>query len=222
MRRTRHLLAVAGILAVAAFGLVGPASAAPEGKYADHVAEECAHALAAGKTVDEGCHKAPNTLLPETSEIFWGAFGFFIVMFGMWKYAVPSVKNTLDARAEKISGDINAAEAQRTEASTILAEYQAQLTDARHESARIIEEARQTADGMKRELQSKAEADITELRTRATAEIETAKIQAIADLRGEVADLAIGAAEQVVGHSLDRDTNVALVEAYINSVGATR
>jgi F0F1-type ATP synthase membrane subunit b/b' len=35
-----------------------------------------------------------------------------------------------------------------------------------------------------------------------------------------VASLAIGAAEQVIGRNLDQETNVALVEAYINQVGA--
>ena len=66
------------------------------------------------------------------------------------------------------------------------------------------------------------EADIAEMRARAAADIESAKAQAIADLRGEVANLAIGAAEQVVERNLDRDTNVALIESYINQVGASR
>ena len=84
------------------------------------------------------------------------------------------------------------------------------------------EEARQTADEMKRDLQARTEAEIAEMRARATGEIEAAKTQAIADLRGEVAALAIGAAEQVVERNLDRDTNVALIESYINQVGASR
>ena len=84
------------------------------------------------------------------------------------------------------------------EADQILAEYQAQLADAKNEAARIIEEARQTADAMQRDLEARAEAEIAEMRQRAAADIEAAKAQAIADLRSEVASLAIGAAEQVV------------------------
>ncbi len=53
---------------------------------------------------------------------------------------------------------------------------------------------------------------------RAAADIEAAKAQAIADLRGEVATLAIGAAEVVVERNLDRDTQAQLVEQYIASV----
>ena len=138
----------------------------------------------------------------------------------MWKFAVPAMRQTLDARAEKIQGDIDAAEAQRSEAAGILDEYRAQLADARQESARIIEEARQAADSVRSDLQAKAEADIAEMRARANADIDSAKAQAIADLRGEVTALAIGAAEQVVGRSLDQETNAALVEAYIDQVGA--
>jgi F-type H+-transporting ATPase subunit b len=67
---------------------------------------------------------------------------------------------------------------------------------------------------------AKAEADAAEIRARAAQDAEGAKAQAITDLRGEVAALAIGAAEQVVGRNLDQDTNAALVEAYIDQVGA--
>ena len=49
-----------------------------------------------------------------------------------------------------------------------------------------------------------------------------AKAQAMADLRGEVAQLAIGAAETVVGRNLDEATQVQLVEDYINQVAAQR
>jgi hypothetical protein len=50
------------------------------------------------------------------------------------------------------------------------------------------------------------------------ADVESAKNQAIADLRSEVASLAIGAAEVVVQHNLDAATQTQLVEQYIQSV----
>ena len=60
------------------------------------------------------------------------------------------------------------------------------------------------------------------MRQKAAADIESAKAQAMADLRGEVATLAIGAAEQVVERNLDRETNMALIESFIDQVGAGR
>ena len=190
-------------------------------KEVSHAVHACVQEMEAANSIDVDCQKAPNPLLPETHEIFWGSFGFVVVMIGMWKFALPAMRTSLDARADRIRNDLESAEAQRTEASDILAQYQAQLADARNESVRIIEEARQTADEMKRDLAARTESDIAEMRARAAADIESAKVQAIADLRGEGAALAIGAAEQVVERNLDRDTNVALIESYINQVGAS-
>ena len=217
MRRFRLLLAAGALVLLTVLGVARPAAA--EGEFADHAAEECHTLLEEGKTIDD-CQAAPSPILPELNEIIWGVVGFAIVFGAIAKFGYPAMKKGMDARTERIQGDLDAAEAQRTEAGTVLAEYQAQLTDARNESARIIEEARQSADEVKANLTAKAESDIAEMRARAASEIEAAKTQAVADLRGEVATLAIGAAEQVVERNLDNDTNVALVEAYINQVGA--
>lgn len=238
MHRIRLLLAAAALALVALFGFASPSYAVNEGgeteaeaiHHVEELAKEnggtefdahCVALLAEGKSVDD-CQAAPNQLLPETNEIIWGAFGFLVVFVFIWKMGLPAIKAGMNARTERIRSDLDAAEAQRTEASGILAEYQAQLADARTESARIIEEARQAADEVKRSLSARAETDIADMRARATADIESAKVQAIADLRGEVANLAIAAAEQVVERSLDRDTNVALVESFIDQVGANR
>ena len=220
MQRIRLLLVAAAIVFLGFVGFASPSGAQEQDL--THPAEECIKQIEAANSIDVDCQKAPNTLVPELNEIIWGAVGFAVVFgFIYWK-GYPAMKAGMDARTERIRSDLDAAEAQRTEASGILDEYKAQLADARNESARIIEEARQAADEVKQTLTAKAQADITELRTRASADIESAKVQAIDDLRGEVANLAIGAAEQVVQRSLDRDTSVALVEAYIDRVGADR
>jgi F-type H+-transporting ATPase subunit b len=74
---------------------------------------------------------------------------------------------------------------------------------------------------MRRDLMVRAEAEVNELRDRTRTEIEAAQQRAIADLRSQVSELAIGAAEVVVQKNLDRDTNRSLVERYIEQVGTT-
>lgn len=227
MRKFRLLLASLLVALVAVFGVSQPASAAGEteevclAKAAEEFSgEDPEHPSEEYETAITDCFESPNPLLPEINEVIWGAVGFVVVAgFLMWK-GVPAIKKTMEERTARIEGDLAAAEAQKAETSQVLEEYKSQLADARNESARIIEEARQTADEMKQQLAAKAQADIAEMRQQAAADIEAAKAQAIADLRGEVATLAIGAAEQVVQRNLDQETNVALVEAYINQVGA--
>ena len=186
----------------------------------DHAVEACIAQLEEANTIDVDCQEAPNQLLPETNEILWGAFGFLVVFFFVAKFGYPAMKKSMDARTERIRSDLEAAENQRTEADTLLADYRAQLADAKNESARIIEEARQTADALKRDQESRLQSELADLRTKAAADIEAAKVQAISDLRGEVAQLAVGAAEVVVSKNLDQATQVQLIEDYINRVGS--
>jgi len=180
---------------------------------------ECVGLLLEGKRVDD-CQQAPSPILPPLNEIIWGAISFAAVFLLLWKFGWPGIKAGMNARTERIKGDLDQAEAARTEAEGVLSEYQAQVADAKGEAARIIEDARQTADAMKRDLQAQAEADIAAQRSKAASDIEAAKAQALADLRGEVATIAIGAAERVVERNLDPETNKALVESFIDQVGA--
>jgi F-type H+-transporting ATPase subunit b len=132
------------------------------------------------------------------------------------------MRQAMNNRTEKIRSDLQAAEQQRSEADSVLAEYRAQLNDAKSEAGRIIEEARQAADQIKRDQEARLQSELAELRTRAVADIDAAKAQAMSDLRSEVAALAIGAAETVVQHNLDGETQTQLVEDYINQVAAQR
>jgi F-type H+-transporting ATPase subunit b len=57
--------------------------------------------------------------------------------------------------------------------------------------------------------------ELERLRVRAAAEIEAEKGRAIADLRAEVADLAISAAGRIVGESMTGERQRRLVEEFL-------
>jgi F-type H+-transporting ATPase subunit b len=225
--RTRRLLA-GFVLALGA--LLAPAAAAwgqgDEGgggaeteTEISHESEECIHILEDGGEVDE-CQEAPSPILPETSELVWGIISFTTVFFLLAKFAYPALKKSMEERSNRIRESIDEADRTRTEAQGILEDYQRQLADARNEANRVIEEARQTADQLRQDLMQRAEADAAELRQRTQEEIRAAQERAVADLRAQVAELAIQLAEKVVERNLDRDTNTALIESYIQQVGA--
>lgn len=240
--RTRASLA--GVALAVAFVLATPAVAHAQGEgeggtearqeevihEAEELAEEndgtefdveCIPELVEGGS-PEDCNEAPSPILPPLNELIWGTISFILVFLLLRKLAWPGIKKGMEGRTERIRADLSQAESAKAEAEQVLDEYRSQLADARSESGRIIEEARQTADSMKRDLATQAEADIAETRRKAAADIEAAKTQALADLRNEVAAIAIGAAERVVERSLDRETNTALVESFISQVGSNR
>jgi F-type H+-transporting ATPase subunit b len=188
---------------------------------AEAVDYECAKLLGEGKSVDD-CQEAPSPILPATDELVWGSISFLILVFLMRKFAYPAIKKGMEARSERIRADLDAAENAKTEATTVLDGYRAELAGAKSEAGRIIEEARQAADALKKDQEARLQTELAEIRARATADIEAAKVQAIADLRGEVAQLAVGAASVVVHKNLDPATQTQLIEDYINQVASTR
>jgi len=229
--RTRVLLAAISVAVVALFGAASPVAAQEHDPVEDviHEAEEnggthadveCIEVLAEGGAVDD-CQESPSPILPPLNELVWGSISFAIVVFLLWKLAFPGIKKGMEGRAERIRTDLEAAENAKGEADKVLADYHAQLADARNESARILEEARQDADAVRSERIAAIDGEIAEMRQRAAAETESAKAQALADLRGEITSLALGAAERVVERNLDDATNRALIDSYIDSVGAS-
>jgi F-type H+-transporting ATPase subunit b len=217
--RTRTILASV-LLAVVGLMALAPAASAQEGQ--DDLSKDTKECIEQAEKADDpkACQEAPSPILPATDELVWGAISFVALFFLLRKFAFPAIKQGMDARAERIRADLQAAETKREEADTVLAEYRAQLNDARSEAGRIIEEARRAADGLKRDQEARLQTELADLRQRAIADIESAKSHAMADLRGEVASLAIGAAEVVVQRNLDAKTQKQLVEQYIDQLAA--
>jgi F-type H+-transporting ATPase subunit b len=161
-----------------------------------------------------------NPILPETSELIWGLISFLILFGLMAKFALPAVKKSMDARTERIRGDLDEAEKAKTDAEGLLSEYQRQLADAKAEANRIIEAARQQAEKVKADVVAATNTEVNEMKLRAAADIDAARAAAVAQLQGQVGSLAIELAEKVVERNLDKDTNQRLIESFIQRVGS--
>jgi F-type H+-transporting ATPase subunit b len=212
--RTRLLIAASVIALIGVFAPAGVAHAQPAGE----AEEECIKLLEEGGKIDD-CQEAPNPLIPGVNEIIWGTAAFVLLLGVLWKFGLPPVRNMMKRREERIRDDLERAERARLEAEEELAQYRRQMADARNEAARIIEEARQSADEVKRQIRAQAEADAAELRARAQEDARLAGERAAVDLQARVADLSIELAEKIVERNLDRETQLALVESYIDQVG---
>jgi F-type H+-transporting ATPase subunit b len=214
--KTRRIITALALVLLALFGLAGRADAAEGG--ISHEAELCIEELEEGGE-PEDCHDAPSPILPATNELIWGGITFLVLLVAMAKFGIPAVKNMMDTRTERIRADLDAAEGAKSEADRIREEYSRQLADAKTESARIIEEARQAADSVRRDLTQRAEAEAAELRQRNAEQLEAERNRLLSEMQGAVATLAIELAEKVVEANLDKDANNRLIESYITQVG---
>jgi F-type H+-transporting ATPase subunit b len=168
----------------------------------------------------EGCLEAPNPILPEINEIIWGGLAFLVLLAAMIKWGFPAVRNTMDARTERIRSELQAAEDAKVEAEKIKQDQLAELAEGRANANELVDAARQDAAAVRADLVAKAEADVAEMRRRADADIAAARERAMGDLQGDVNEIVVGAAERVVERNLDADTQRQLIENYISSVGS--
>lgn len=180
---------------------------------------ECA-ILALENNDEERCQESPSPIMPATNELVYGGLAFLVLLGVLWKFGVPAASRMMTERADKIRNSLDEAERAKTEAETILAEYQRQLADARAESARIVEEARADAEQVRRDTIARAEAEANELRQRNAEQVGAERDRVMGEMQGQVAALAIELAEKVVESNLDREANTRLIENYISSVGA--
>ena len=158
-------------------------------------------------------------LLPHPDELIAGLIAFVIIFFFVWKWAVPSLNKTLEARQAKIRGEYEAAEAAKVEAESLLGDYQDQLSGAKDEATGIVDEARTAGEQVKADIVARAETEADQIKERAHGEIAGERERVSGELRRQVADLSIGVAEKVVGDSLDDERQRELVDRYIDDLG---
>jgi F-type H+-transporting ATPase subunit b len=159
-----------------------------------------------------------DLILPATAELVWGVICFAIVAFLLMRFAFPKLREAVEAREKKIQGDLEGAEKTRAEAQQKLEEYEQRLAEARSEANRVIEEARQQAEQVRKDLVAKAEAEARAVVERAGEQINAERRRTLQELQGQIADLSIQLAEKVVGRSLDGESQREMVDAYIREV----
>ena len=156
-----------------------------------------------------------NLLLPPTSELIAGLIAFAIIFFFVWKWVLPAVNKTLEARQQAITGQLTAAEEAKREAESLLADYRAQLAKARDEANQIVEEARSTGETLRSDIVGKAHTEAETLARRAREEAAAERERAATAIRNEVASLSLDLAQRVVAGSVDSKAQKALIDSYI-------
>ncbi|MET8702817.1 F0F1 ATP synthase subunit B [Kitasatospora sp. NPDC004723] len=144
-----------------------------------------------------------NPLIPAWPEVIIGLLCFFIVFGILGKKLLPSIEKVLADRRDAIEGGMERAEAAQGEAQALLEQYRAELAEARHEAARIIEQAREQGAAQLAEMREEGQRQREAIVAAGHAQIDADKRQATAALRQDVGSLATQLASRIVGESLE-------------------
>ena len=166
--------------------------------------------------------EAKNPLFPAYYDIIWSAVCFVIILLVVWKVALPKMATLLDARSAAIEGNIAKADEAQKQAEAALAEYTAQLADARKEAGDIRDAAREDGKKIVAEAKDSATAEAARIQASASAAIEAERQSALVSLKGEVGTLALDLAGNVIGETLSDDAKArSVVDRFLADLEAS-
>ncbi|MFI7600949.1 F0F1 ATP synthase subunit B [Actinoplanes sp. NPDC049681] len=170
---------------------------------------------------EAGTTEPHNPIIPAWEEIVVGSIAFIVLCFILMKFVFPQMEKTFAARVDAIEGGIKRAEAAQAEANQLLEQYRAQLAEARTEAARIRDEARADAEGIRQDVLAKAREESERIIAAGQDQLAAQRESIVRDLRSEVGTLAVDLASKIVGESLaDEARNRGTVDRFINELGA--
>ena len=169
----------------------------------------------------EGGEEAINPLIPVWQEIVLGVIAFALLCFVLMKFVFPMMEKMFQARVEAIEGGLKRAETAQAEANQLLEQYRAQLAEARTEAARIRDEARADAEGIRQDVLAKAREESDRIIAAGRDQLAAQRESIVRDLRSEVGSLAVDLASRIVGESLaDEARSRGTVDRFISELPA--
>ncbi len=148
-----------------------------------------------------------------------GSIGMFLVLFPVIQsFFIAPLAAAIEERNSNLENTFSEVESMRSEMSSMKSEYEKKLAtteaDAREKINAQIKEAQTLRQNLMAEAASKSDALIKQ----AQDEIAGEKAKAVREIQVHVTDLALAAAEKVVGKNMDSELNRKLVSDFIKDL----
>jgi F-type H+-transporting ATPase subunit b len=137
----------------------------------------------------------------------------FLILLGLlYLAAYKPILKMFDERSNKIKESMEQTEIIKIQAANAEEEAKKRIEAASKEGQEVLAKAVKTGEEIKKKAEQDARPEAEALITKARLEIEREREEVIDDLRKEMTDLTILAAEKVIEHSLDKEAHKELIE----------
>ncbi|MDX8452100.1 F0F1 ATP synthase subunit B [Mesorhizobium sp. VK9D] len=151
----------------------------------------------------------------------WAAIALFIFLGAIIYLKVPGMlAKSLDARAAKISGELEEARKLREEAQQLLGQYQQKRKEAEKEAADIVAAAKREAELLASEAAKKTEDYVARRTALAEQKIGQAEREAVSEVRASAVDIAVEAARALLAAKVDVKAGADLFKSALDDVKA--
>jgi F-type H+-transporting ATPase subunit b len=141
---------------------------------------------------------------------------FFILYVAAWS----RVTKLLDERAERIAQGLEDARAAEEARENAERERDKLLRQAQAEGQKALEEARQRGEEQGKQAAQDARQEAEQIRTQARTQAEVERNRILGEARDQIVDLAMAAAERLIGEALDDKKHRTVVKRFFSDVPA--
>lgn len=163
-------------------------------------------------------HEKPSLLSVNPGLIIWTIIIFVLLLLLLWKVAWGPLIKALQNREDTIKTSLENAEKQNKEAHELLEQNKKTLAEANSQAQKIIMEGREMANKLRDDIINKANEESRKMVEQAKKEIEQQKETAMAQIKDEISELAIKAAEKIINETLDEKKQKKIIDDFINKI----
>ncbi|RUM36775.1 MAG: ATP synthase F0 subunit B [Desulfobulbus sp.] len=169
-----------------------------------------------------GAHHTPMITAARLKDLFWRTMNFMALVIILVKFLAKPIAGGLAGRRKTIQEEIEALEVKREEAERSYKEFEVRLGGMEKEMDTVVEKAVAMAEDEKVRILKEAEESAEDIKRQAEAAVQAAVVEAKRSLQVEVADKAAAMAEELIVKNLTAKDQVAITEQYLEKVGAVQ
>ncbi len=169
-----------------------------------------------------GAEHHPMITPERLKDLFWRTANFLALVVILVKFLAKPISSGLSGRRQQIKAELEELQAQRDDAERSYKEFEARLAGMEKEMETIVEKAVALAEVEKARIIEEAEQAAEDIKRQAEAAVQAELVDAKRKLRDEVAEQAAAMAEELIVKNLTPADQVAITEQYLERVGAVQ
>ena len=142
-----------------------------------------------------------------------------ILYFILRKFLYSPIKDLLNKRQDYIMKNIEDSEKNNLKSQVALRDYELKLKEAKKEANDIVDQAKKRADDIVNKSVSDAKEESRKIMEKADKELANKKSMAMDEMKGDMVNIAILAAEKLIGENISTKKDKEIIEKSIEEVG---
>jgi F-type H+-transporting ATPase subunit b len=155
---------------------------------------------------------------PDPGLMLWTIVTFLALVWLLKRFAWGPLLTAIAEREARLRAEAVAAKQAREESERIKAELAAHLAEAAARRQEVLDRAAKDGEAILAQFKVAAEEQSRQLREKTSAELGREKERLVGELRREVADLSITAAERLLRRSVDPSVEKAVLDDFLKDI----